>query len=99
MSAEKKYPYGNQLVEDGVLDNLDGWDIDKDINLYIADHVFDYVWEIKDDGSIILTDRGYYDGIEDRTTKIREVTNELELTFGSMKKLSSWINEKIKKIS
>lgn len=91
----KNYIYGNILLKDGVIDSLDDWNMEKEINLRFVDQVLDYLWEIKDDGSIRLIDRGYNDGIDDRTTEIRTATNELELTFKDFNELSRWITKKI----
>ena len=92
---DKKYIYGNILLKDEVIDSLDDWNEGKEINLRLVDQVLDYLWEIKDDGQIRLIDRGYNDGIDDRTTEIRTATNELELTFKDFKELSDWINKKV----
>lgn len=91
----KNYIYGSILLKDGTIDSLDDWNMEKEINLRFVDQVLDYLWEIKDDGSIRLIDRGYNDGIDDGTTEIRTATNELELTFKDFNELSRWITKKI----
>lgn len=90
------YPYADDLIQDGQIDTIpDNWSVKKDVYFYLADHVFDYLWNIKKDGSVELVDRGYSDGINDRTVQTREKLNELELTFKTFDDMVEWINKRI----
>ena len=85
----KVFPYGEQLLHDGVLDSLDDWDKGKEY-LKIADQELDYLWKLNDNGTVLLIDRVYSDGIEDETTQMRRKNNELELVFDNLPQAINW---------
>lgn len=86
-----KYPYGNLMLQDGVIDSLDNWSDDKERLYGTMDMVYDYLWW-EDDKGIHFIDRLYHDGKTDDKTEYRRKRNELELHFSSISKALEWLD-------
>lgn len=86
--------YGKQLLRDGVIETLEGWDDDTEMALCIMDGDFDYLWDFKnghETKEIYFIDRMYSDGLSDETTEWRRENNELELHFIDWTEVFKWI--------
>ena len=57
------------------------WSNDLEVGLKVADRYFDYLWDISENGEIVLTDRLYSDGISDRLVGERVSAEVLVLHF------------------
>lgn len=90
--AENYYPYGTRMLEQGDIESLDNWNVDKEMAFNIMDNQFDYLWRIEGD-KIIFTDRLWSCGEEDDLSKTREDNETLELTFNSFDEVFKWIKE------
>jgi hypothetical protein len=75
------------------------WDEEKERIFEYVDLNLDYIWDIKEDGSIVLTDRGYDSGICDSITQSREKNNTLVMTFSSLEELKKEINNEKSKLT
>lgn len=96
-----KWPYGEEMLEQGDIESLDEWSDDKEFCCSIMDEKFDYLWDFEN--GIHFIDRLYSDFkdypdfsasfVKDKTMIERIEKNEAELWFNNFDEVKQWIEE------
>ena len=77
--SKNNWPYGKELLSDEIISSLSDWSDEKEYVLGTMDQVYDYRWDIRDNGKVIFTDR---------------VDETDVLAFDSLADTAAWLEER-----
>ena len=98
--TKNNWPYGKEMLEDEIISSLSDWSDEKEYVLGTMDQVYDYRWDICDDGKVIFTDNLCAEqeinpnAKLDETAEARRADGTDVLTFGSLADAAAWLKER-----